>query len=96
MITKSDASVYWNVAKLVRDTIRGFLRETVNEVREFLEETLPAREGVGPENMMIEFLRYVRSSTHRGLYETAYYQDSLPDGGNLTIFRERDAKLDGR
>jgi AraC-like DNA-binding protein len=96
IITQAEAPVYSNVVKLVRDIIYEFLRETAPDMKKFLMSTLPGQQGVTPDKLMVDLMRYVRMVTHKTLYENKFYTDSLPRGGNITIFREINAGIDGK
>ncbi len=95
-ITTTEAPTYWSVAKLVRDAVGGFLRSTTSEMKVFLKDTLPGRQGVSSDKLIVDLMRYVRMVTHKALYDSGFYTDSLPEGGNITVFRELTAKIDGK
>jgi AraC-like DNA-binding protein len=96
VITEAEAPAYSNAVKMVHDIIRGFLYETMPEMKKFLKSTLPGKLGVTPDKLMVDLMRYVRMITHKALYDSKFYTDSLPQGGNITIFREISARIDGK
>jgi AraC-like DNA-binding protein len=95
-ITAAEAPAYRDAAGLVRDAVGEFLRSTATETRAFLKGTLPGRQGVSSDKLIVELMRYVRLVTHKSLYESGFYTDSLPEGGNITVFRELTTRIDGR
>ena len=96
VITAAEAPGYWGAARLVRDTVGEFLRSTADEAKAFLIGTLPGKQGVSPDKLIVDLMRYIRMVTHKALYEAGFYSDSLPQGGNITVFRELTAKIDGK
>lgn len=96
VITTAEAPAYWNVARIVRDAVGEFLGSTAVEAKAFLTGTLPGRQGVSPDKLIVDLMRYVRIMTHKALYESGFYTDSLPQGGNITVFRELTARIDGK
>ena len=95
-ITTAEAPAYWDVAKLIRDAVVEFLHDTTDEMKAFLKDTLPGKQGVSSEKLIVDLMRYVRMVVHKLLYESGFYTDSLPEGGNITVFREITAKIDGK
>jgi len=96
VITAAEAPAYSNTVKLIRDVIGDFLRDTAVRMNTFLKSTLPGKQGVAPDKLIIDLMRYIRMVTHKALYESQFYKDSLPDGGSITIFKELTAKIDGK
>ncbi len=96
VITDADAPAYWNAAKLVRDVISEFLTSTATEMKNFLKDTLPGKQGVSPDKLTVDLMRYVRMVTHKTLYDSEFYTDSLLESGNITVFRELTARTDGK
>lgn len=96
VITETEAPAYWNVAKLARDVVGEFLRSNTTEMEAFLRDTLPGRQGVSSDKLLVDLMRYVRLLTHKTLYGSGFYTDSLPEGGNITVFRELTARTDGK
>ena len=95
-ITTAEAPAYWNVVKLIRNAVGEFLGDTTDEMKAFLKDTLPGKQGVSSEKLIVDLMRYVRIVVHKLLYESGFYTDSLPEGGNITVFRELTAKIDGK
>ena len=95
-ITTAEAPAYWSAVKIVRDAVGEFLRSTASEMEAFSESTLPGKQGVSPDKLIVDLMRYVRMVTHKALYDNGFYTDSLPQGGNITVFRELTAKIDGK
>ncbi|OGN95970.1 MAG: hypothetical protein A2Y89_00795 [Chloroflexi bacterium RBG_13_51_18] len=96
VITAAQAPAYSGVVKLTRNIIGDFLKDKVSEMDAFLKNTLPGKQGVTPDKLMVDLMRYVRMVTHKSLYDSGFYTDSLPEGGNITIYRELAAKVDGK
>jgi hypothetical protein len=95
IITSAEALAYSNAVKLVRDVVRRFLLDTVADMKDFLKDTLPGRQGVTPDKLIVGLMRFVRMVTHKAFYDSGFYNDSLPEGGTITIYRERSARIDG-
>jgi AraC-like DNA-binding protein len=95
IITSAEAPAYSNGVKLVRDVVRRFLLDTVADMKDFLKDTLPGRQGVTPDKLTVGLMRFVRMVTHKALYDSRFYMDALPEGGTITIYRERSARIDG-
>ena len=93
VITKADAPVYRDAARQVREVLKRFIADTSKEMLRFLRTTHPAKQGVPPDKLIVDLMRYVRIMTHKELYQMEFYTDSLPEGGNVTVFRELDAAL---
>jgi len=94
VITETGAPVYWNAVKHVRDVIGVFIRSNEKEMEAFLSDTLPGKQGVSSDKLIVDLMRYVRLLTHKTLYVNGFYTDSLPDGGNITVFRELTPRTD--
>jgi hypothetical protein len=88
VITADEAQIHNSIVKLIRNIIKEFLSNTISEMYVFLESTLPGKQGVTPDKLIIDMMRYVRMTIHKELYDSGFYTDSLPEGGNITIFRE--------
>ncbi len=95
-ITTAEAPAYWSAVKIVRGAVGEFLRSTATEMKAFSESTLPGKKGVSSDKLIVDLMRYVRMVTHKALYDSGFYTDSLPEGGNITVFRELTAKIDGK
>jgi len=95
-ITTSEAPAYWSAVKIVRDAVGEFLHSTATQMKAFLKGTLPGKQGVSPDKLIVDLMRYVRMVTHKTLYDNGFYTDSLPEGGDITVFRELTAKIDGK
>jgi AraC-like DNA-binding protein len=95
-ITTPEAPAYSGAVILVREVVKEFLHSKSAEMQSFLKGTLTGKQGVSPDKQMVDLMRYVRMVTHKALYEASFYTDSLPDGGNITIFREVSARIDGK
>ena len=95
-ITKAEAPAYSAAVRLVREVISDFLRAKVPEMQAFLKGTLPGKQGVAPDKLMVDLMRYVRIVSHKALYDDGFYTDTLPEGGNITIFHEIDAVINGQ
>jgi AraC-like DNA-binding protein len=91
VITKEVSSVYSGVVKQIHNIIRDFMVDTSKQMNTLLKDSTSGRQGVSPDKLMVDLMRYVRMATHKELYDSGVYTDSLPDGGNITIFRELDA-----
>ena len=96
VITSAEAPAYWSAVKLVRDVVGEFLHSTSIEMKAFLKGTLPGKQGVSPDKLIVDLMRYVRMVSHKALYDSGFYTDSLPEGGNITVYRELTAKIDGK
>ncbi|MFC2015103.1 helix-turn-helix domain-containing protein [Chloroflexota bacterium] len=96
VITTDKAPVYWSAAKLVRDVISEFLSSTAAEMNNFMKDTLPGKQGVTPDKLIVDLMRYVRMVSHKSLYDCGFYTDSLPEGESITVFRELVARTDGK
>jgi hypothetical protein len=59
----------------------------------FLRTTHPGTQGVPPDKLIIDLMRHVRIRTPKELYQMEFYTDTLPEGGNVTVFRELDAAM---
>lgn len=73
--------------------INNFLGDIAKQMNALLTKSTSGRQGVSPDKLIVDLMRYVRMATHRELYATGFYNDTLPDGGNITIFRELDARI---
>ncbi len=93
VITKEESSVYSGVVKQVHKVINEFLGDTSKQMNALLIESTSGRQGVSPDKLIVDLMRYVRMATHRELYDSGFYNDNLPDGGNITIFRELDTSI---
>jgi len=93
VITKVESLVYSKVVKQVHKVIDEFLGDTSKQMNALLKDTTSGRQGVSPDKLIVDLMRYVRMATHRELYDSGFYNDTLPDGGNITIFRELDANI---
>ena len=96
VITATEAPAYWSAVKLVRDVITAFLHSNVKEMKAFLRDTLPGKQGVPADKLIVDLMRYVRMVSHKALYDNGFYTDSLLEGGNITVYRELTAKIDGK
>jgi AraC-like DNA-binding protein len=96
VITTAEAPAYWSAVKLVRDVIREFSHSNAPEMKAFLKSTLPGKQGVSPDKLIVDLMRYVRMVSHKALYDSGFYTDSLPEGGNITVYRELTARIDGK
>ncbi len=96
VITESEAPAYSKVVRTVRGVIAEFLRSTAPDMQTFLKDTLPGRQGVAPSKLMVDLMRYVRMIIHKALYDRGFYTDSLLEKGNITVFRELNARIDGK
>ena len=96
IITGVEAPAYSNAVKLVHDIVKEFLLDTAADMQNFLKTTLPGRQGVSPDKLTVGLMRFVRMMTHKLLYDSRFYMDSLPEGGTIIIYRERSARIDGK
>ncbi len=96
VVTAAEAMTHANAVKAVRDVIAEFLRAIVPEMQAFLKGTSPGRQGVSSDKLMVDLMRYVRMIVHKALYDHGFYTDQLREKGNITVFRELSARLDGR
>jgi len=96
VITETEAPEYWSAVKLVRDAIKEFLHGNIRAMETFLKSTLPGRQGVSSDKLIVDLMRYVRMILHKELYDRGFYTDSLLDGENITVYRELAAKIDGK
>lgn len=96
VITTDEAPAYSSAVKLVRDVIKGFLGAAERDMNAFLKGTLPGKQGVSPDKLTVDLMRYVRMATHKALCDSGFYTDSLPEGGSITVYRELAARIDGK
>ena len=96
VITTADAPKYWTAAKFVRGTVAEFLRDNAKGMKDFLKGTSLGKQGVSPTKLTVDLMRYIRMVTHKSLYDYGFYTDCLPEDGNITVFRELTAKIDGK
>lgn len=96
VITTDEYEIHSGIVELVRDVIKDFLNNTKSEMESFLKGTLPGKQGVTPDKLIVDVMRYVRMVTHKELYNSGFYTDSLPERGNITIFRELTAMVDAK
>ena len=94
-ISKAEAQANGSTVKIIRYAVREFLSGTATEMDAFLKVTMPGKQGVSPDKLIVDLMRYVRMVTHKALYDSGFYTDSLPEGGNITVFQELTTKIDG-
>lgn len=62
-------------------------------IRELLRSTTCGRQGVPPENMMLNLWRYIRRAVARELYATGFLRDGAPGAGVITVFHESSVRV---
>jgi AraC-like DNA-binding protein len=81
------------IVRGTQQTVRKFVAARHADMEGLLASTLPGRQGVAADRMIVDLMRYVRMATHRRLYEDRFYTDSLPESGTITVFRDRRVEL---
>jgi hypothetical protein len=62
-------------------------------MRDLLASTTAGRQGVPPENMMLNLWRYVRRAVARALYDEGILRDRLPETGLTMVFYANDVAI---
>lgn len=78
--------LYAPVIKKTSDMSNQFYSDNISIILECLRDTTVGRQGVPPENMMLNFWRYCRKALAKELYESRFFTDQVPVLGSITVF----------
>jgi AraC-like DNA-binding protein len=93
VITKKNGQQCRDLVGSTRRTVADFIAGRHADIMALLSSTLPGKQGVPPDRMIVDLMRYVRMTAHRRLYEDGFYTDSLPKAGTVSVFRDRGVEL---
>jgi hypothetical protein len=86
LINNEVFQLYAPVIKKISDMSTQFYSDNLNLILECLRNTAAGRQGVPPENMMLNFWRYCRKVLAKELYESHFFTDQVPVLGSITVF----------
>lgn len=90
VITVKDAQVYEPIINKISAACTQYFLENIEQVNELLISTIVGQQGVPPENMMMNFWRYLRKSVAINLYKNGFLNDKISENGQITIFYENE------
>lgn len=93
VITQEAMARYAPTADAVSAITASYFADKVGTMRALLASTTGGRQGVPPENMMLNLWRYVRRSMARGLYAEGILTNRLPETGLTTVFYANDVAM---
>jgi AraC-like DNA-binding protein len=93
MIPKDEEERCARIASRIGGAVQAVGRETAGRAFEVLKLTTSGRQGVAPEDMMLNFGRYIRKLASKRLYRDGYFTDKIPDSGLATVFYENSCSL---
>ncbi len=85
LINNQVFQLYAPVIKKISDMSTQFYSDNLNLILECLRDTTAGRQGVPPENMMLNFWRYCRKILARELYDSHFFTDQVPVLGSITV-----------
>ena len=93
MITQEAMARYAPTVDAVSAITASYFADKMGTMRALLASSTGGRQGVPPENMMLNLWRYVRRSIARGLYAEGILTDRLPETGLTTLFYANDVAM---
>jgi hypothetical protein len=90
VISVDDAQKYEPIINKISNECTLYFLDNIGQVHELLMSTIVGQQGVPPENMMMNFWRYLRKSVAMNLYKNGFLNDKVPQNGQITIFYEND------
>ena len=93
VITQEAMARYAPTVDAVSAITASYFADKMGTMRALLASTTGGRQGVPPENMMLNLWRYVRRSIARGLYAEGILTDRLPETGLTTLFYANDVAM---
>lgn len=88
VIKPDEAKRYAEIATKIAAAVAVVARETADQATAVLLRTTPGKQGVRPEDMMLNFHRYVRKLASKKLYQDGYFSDRIPETGIASLFYE--------
>ncbi len=93
VIKPDQARRYAEIASQIGGAVRDVAMETADQAVAVLQQTTPGKQGVKPEDMMLNFHRYVRKLASKKLYQDRYFTDRLPETEIASLFYENSSSV---
>lgn len=93
VIKPDHAKRFVEIASKIGAAVKDVTRETADQAAAVLLRTTPGKQGVKPEDMMLNFHRYVRKLASKKLYQDSYFTDRIPETGISSLFYENSSPL---
>lgn len=93
VLTRTDMKKYSPIIQTVGYAVETLFSGKLDYFRSLLALTTSGKQGVPPENMMMNLWRYIRRAIAGQLYKSGYFTDNVPETGLLTVFYENDIAM---
>lgn len=93
VIKFDEAKRYAEIAAKIGAAVKEVARETADQASAVLLRTTPGKQGVKPEELMLNFHRYVRKLASQKLYLDRYFTDRIPETGISSLFYENSSSI---
>ncbi len=93
VINLDQAKRYAVIASQIAAAVKDITRQTAGQATAVLLRTTPGKQGVKPEELMLNFHRYVRKLASQKLYQDGYLTDRIPETGIASLFYENSSSM---
>lgn len=93
VVTNETIQKYQDAMQILTDISSSYFKGKIPILQELLRSTTAGKQGVPPENMMLNLWRYIRKVIAKELYANGFFTDTIPEDGKLTIFYENNVEF---